>query len=92
MEPSPSYNHSIPGGGTLTLGSDGRYEIDQNHTGGPITVLNEKHTAPAFFGPGIGFTLNNPFVVTSTIVMYDTRGGRRRVTTLGVDYNIVAQG
>ena len=91
-EASPSYTHSIPGGGTLNLSTDGRYEIDQNHTGGPITVLDEKHTAPAFFGPGIGFTLNNPFVVTSTIVMYDTRGGGRRVTTLGVDYNIVAQG
>ncbi len=92
VETSPSYNHSIPGGGTLNLGSDGRYEIDQNHTGGPITVLDEKHTAPAFFGPGIGFTLNNPFVDTSTIVMYDTRGGGRRLTTLGVDYNLVAQG
>ena len=91
-ETSPSYTHSIPGGGTLNLSTDGRYEIDQNHTGGPITVLDEKHTAPAFFGLGIGFTLNNPFVVTSTIVMYDTRGGGRRVTTLGVDYNIVAQG
>ncbi len=91
-ETSPSYTHSIPWGGTLNLGTSGRYEIDQNHTGGPVTVLNEKHTAPAFFGPGIGFTLTSPFVVTSTIVMYDTRGGGRRVTTLGVDYYIVVQG
>ncbi len=91
-ETSPSYTRSIPWGGTFDLGTDGRYEIDQDHTGGPVTVLGEKHTAPAFFGPGIGFTLNSPFVDTSTIVMYDTRGGGRRVTTLGVDYYIVAQG
>ena len=32
-EASPSYTHSIPGGGTLNLSTDGRYEIDQNHTG-----------------------------------------------------------
>ena len=92
VEDGPSYTRSIPWGGTLNLGGDGRYEIDQDHTQGPVTVLDEKHTAPAFFGPGIGFTLNSPFVVTSTIVMYDTRGGGRRVTTLGVDYVIAAQG
>ncbi len=91
-ETSPSYTHSIPWGGTLNLGTDGRYEIDENHAQGPITVLNEKHTAPAFFGSGIGFTLSNNFVVTSTIVMYDTRGGARIPTQLGVDYITQAQG
>ena len=80
-------------GGTLSLSTDGRYEIDENHTQGPITVLNEKHTAPAFFGPGIGFTLSNNFVVTSTIVMYDTLTAKgRRLTQLGVDYDLVQQG
>jgi hypothetical protein len=92
VETSPAYTHSIPWGGTLTLGTDGRYEIDQDHTQGPVTVLNEKHTAPSFFGPGIGFTLANRFVVTSTIVMYDTHGGGRLLTRLGVDYDLVAQG
>jgi len=91
-EESSTYNRSIPWGGTLILGSDGRYEIDQDHVNGPITILNEKHTAPAFFGPGIGFTLSAPFIATSTIVIYDTRGGGRLLTRLGVDYNIVAQG
>jgi len=94
VETSPNYTHSIPWGGTLTLGTDGRYEIDQDHTQGPVTVLDEKHTAPSFFGPGIGFTLTNPFVVTSTIVMYDiastTKG--RVLTQLGVDYDLVQQG
>ena len=92
VETSPTYTHSIPWGGTLTLGTDGRYEIDQDHTQGPVTVLDEKHTAPSFFGPGIGFTLANRFVVTSTIVMYDTHGGGRLLTRLGVDYDLVAQG
>ncbi len=92
VELNQDYTHPIPLGGILSLGGDGRYEIDQNHTSGPITVLNEQHTAPAFFGPGIGFDLNNPLVVTSTIVMYDTRGGARIATTPGVDYVIAAQG
>ena len=86
------YNHSIPWGGNLTLGTDGRYEIDQDHVSGPVNVFDEKHTAPSFFGHGIGFTLNNPFVLTSTIVMYDIRGGARIPTRLGVDYSIAAQG
>src|SRR5208337_4724845 len=68
-------------------------EIDQDHTQGPVTVLDEKHTAPSFFGAGIGFTLADPFVVTSTIVMYDTALRTGRVLTqLGVDYNLVQQG
>src|ERR1019366_4930884 len=72
--------------------SDGRYEIDQDHISGPIAVVDEQHTAPPFFGPGIGFTLNNPFAVTASIVMFDTRGGARIPTTAGVDYTIVSQG
>lgn len=92
VELNSTYNHPIPWGGTFTLGGDGRYELDQDHVTGPITVLDEKHTAPPFFGPGIGFTLNLPFVITSTIVMYDTRGGARIPTRLGVDYIIAQQG
>ena len=92
VELSQGYNHSIPWGGTIFLSADGRYEIDQSHVSGPVTVLDEQHTAPSFFGPGLGFTLSSAFVVTSTIVMYDTRGGGRIPTTLGVDYVTVQQG
>jgi hypothetical protein len=92
VEGNSDYTHPLPWGGSLLLGGDGRYEIDQAHISGPVTVLDEKHTAPAFFGPGIGFTLSASFIVTSTIVMYDTRlgtGGAQRVLTqLGVDYII----
>jgi hypothetical protein len=96
VEDSPDYSHPIPWGGIFILGGDGRYEIDQSHISGPVTVLDEKHTAPSFFGPGIGFTLSQPFVVTTTIVMYDTRGGtggsQRVLTRLGVDYVVEARG
>jgi hypothetical protein len=92
VETNSGYNHSIPWGGNIFLGSDGRYQIDQDHINGPISVLDEKHTAPPFFGPGIGFDLGSPFVVLSTIVMYDTRGGARIATRLGVDYITVQQG
>jgi len=92
VEGSSGYTHSIPWGGNLILGGDGRYEIDQSHVTGPVTALNEKHIAPPFFGPGIGFNLGAPFVITSTIVMYDTRGGGRLLTKLGVDYITQAQG
>lgn len=91
VEDTPSYYHAIPWGGTLTLSTGGRYEIDQNHTEGSVPVVDEKHTAPAFFGPGIGFNLRNAFVVTSTIVMYDTFKGRIPCK-LGVDYITEAQG
>lgn len=92
VELASDYTRPIPWGGTVSLGGDGRYEIDQDHINGPVTVLNEKHTAPSFFGPGLGFTLSNPFVLTSTIVMYDTAGGLRRPTQLGVDYVTIAEG
>ncbi len=92
VEHNTGYNRSIPWGGNIFFGGDERYQIEQDHVNGPITVLDEKHTAPPFFGPGLGFTLGSPFVVTSTIVMYDTRGGARIPTVLGVDYVLVPQG
>lgn len=57
-----------------------------------VPVLDEPHAAPPFFGPGIGFVLNNPSVVASTIVMYNARGGARIPATLGTDYEIQVNG
>lgn len=92
FELSPNYERSIAWGGSIYLDTDYRYEVDDNAlSGGQIAVTDEPHTAPSSFGPGLGFTLNRSFVVTSTIVMVDTRNGGRIPTVPGVDYEIVAQ-
>jgi len=71
----------------------GRYQIDDNNLAATrIDVADEPHAAPSPLGVGSGFTLNNPFVIASTIVVVDTRGGGRLATTLGIDYDIVQEG
>lgn len=88
---SPSYTRSIPWNGTFFLATDTSYNISDNSLqGGNIQVADEQHSAPAVFG--IPFTLNNPFVITSSIVMVDGRGGGRIPTQPGVDYNVVPLG
>ncbi len=88
VELTPNYSRSIPWGGTLYLDGDGRYEIDDNHlSGSAIPVVNEQHTATPS-----GFTLNQPFVATSTIVVVDVRGGGRIPCQLDVDYDVTQLG
>lgn len=71
----------------------GRYQINDNDLQtSQINVVDEPHVAPALLGGSAGFTLNNPFVNTSTIVVVDIRGGSRLSTTLGVDYDILQEG
>lgn len=90
---SESYEHSIPWGGRLSLSTYGRYQVSDNAIkGGNISVTDEPHVAPSTFGATNGFTLNNPFVVSSTIVMYDVRDGRRIPAQLGVDYTVAQLG
>ncbi len=88
VELTPNYNRSIPWGGTFYLNGDGRYEIDDNHlSGSQIPVVNEQHTAiPS------GFTLNQPFVATSTIVVVDIRDGGRIPCQLDIDYDVTQLG
>lgn len=71
----------------------GRYQLDDSEVAASrINVTDEPHTAPSPLGAGSGFALNNTFVITSTIVLVDTRGGGRLATTLGIDYDIVQEG
>ena len=85
---TPNYTRSIPWGGTLYLNGDGRYEIDDNHlSGSQVPVVDEQHTAT----PG-GFTLNQPFVAASTIVVVDIRGGGRIPCRLHIDYDVAQLG
>jgi hypothetical protein len=87
------YQRAIPWNGRLTAGTGARYQIDDNQIDtSRIDVVDESHTAPNPLGGNAGFLLGNPFVIVSTIVMVDTRGGGRLPTTLGVDYLIVQEG
>lgn len=87
------YRRALPWRGQLFGGAGTRYQVDDNRfTVSRIDVIDEPHTAPVPLGGGAGFTLANPFVITSTIVVVDTRGGARLATTLGVDYVIVQEG
>lgn len=90
---SPSYQRMLPWGGNFSLAVGGRYEIDDNKlAGGQVSIMDESHTAPTILSATLGFTLNNPFAITATIVMVDNRGGARIPTTLNVDYQIVPEG
>ena len=87
-ELTPNYSRSIPWGGTLYLDGDGRYEIDDDHlSGSQIPVVNEQHPATPS-----GFTLNQPFVATSTIVVVDIRSGGRLPCQLDIDYDVTQLG
>ena len=87
------YRHSLPWSGTLSARIGGRYQIDDNRlTASQISVTDEAQAAPQFLGAGAGFLLNQSFIVASSIVVVDARGGSRLPTTLGLDYEIVVEG
>ncbi len=87
------YSHSIPWGGTFSLQNGGQYQINENNlASSQVLVIDEAHTAPASFGASVGFTLNNTFVITSSISVVDTRGGGRIPTEVNVDYQVVQTG
>ena len=87
------YRHSLPGNGTLNLRGGGRYQLDDNRlSASQISVADEAQAAPSSLGAGAGFLLNQPFVIASSIVVVDTRGGARLPSTLGLDYEVVKEG
>ena len=87
------YDRALPWNGRITAGTAARYQIDDIQLDtSTIDVVDEPHTAPIPLGGSAGFLLNNPFVIVSTIVMVDARGGARLPTTLGVDYVIISEG
>ncbi len=87
------YHRALPWSGQLFATTYLGYQIDDNSfSSSQIDVVDEPHTAPPVFGAGAGFDLNNPFVLTDTIVMVDVRGGSRLPTVLNVDYEIVPDG
>jgi len=88
-----SYRRGLPGGGTVSLSLNWREQVDENRLlASQISVTDEPHTAPSPIGAGAGFELNQPFVVTDSIVVVNARGGARLPCALGVDYEIRTRG
>ena len=71
---SGGYNHAIPWHGNFFLNINGQYQIQENNlSSSQISVTNESHTLKGY-NP---FFLNNTFVITSTIMVFDqTQGGK----------------
>lgn len=85
-----NYRRSFTSDRQVFVRLGGRYQLDDNNlTVSLINVVDEAHTAPAVLGAGAGFTLDNLFVITSTIVVLDSG---RITATPGVDYDIVQEG
>ena len=88
-----NYQRGLPWNGRMSARIGGRYQLDENNLhASQISVIDEANAAPSPLGGGAGFLLNQSFVIVSTIVVVDTRGGGRLSTTLGVDYAIVPEG
>lgn len=88
-----NYQRALPNNGHVFANVGGRYQLDENKLQvSQISVVDEAHAAPSPLGGGAGFLLNQPFVIVSTIVVVDTRGGARLPTAPGIDYDIVAEG
>jgi hypothetical protein len=87
------YARNLPWNGRADASLGGRYQYDGNDVqSGQIQVVDEPHAAPPVLGVDEGFVLANNFVITSSIVMVDARGGSRLVTTVDVDYTVLTQG
>lgn len=87
------YQRKLGGYGRLLAGTGLRYQMDEQQLRrGRIDVLDEAHTAPARLGGDAGFTLANRFVIGSSIVVVDTRGGARLPAVAGVDYVVRQDG
>jgi len=87
------YRRNLPWDGQVFARAGGRKQFDEsNLSASQINVVDEPHNAPAPLGGGAGFLLDQSFVVPSTIVVVDTRGGARLPTSPGVDYDIVPEG
>ena len=88
-----NYQRTLPERGYVFTYLGSEYRVDDNNLAvSQIDVIDEPHTAPTPLGGGAGFTLNNRFVILSTIVVVDTRGSLRATAVLGVDYELVQEG
>jgi hypothetical protein len=87
------YDHPLPAAGNLSISVNGAVvgsesQLDQ----AGVPVIDEAYQAPPELGAGAGFLLNQRNVVTSTIIIFNVRGGARLPTTEGIDYVVEVQG
>jgi hypothetical protein len=88
-----SYSHRLPFSGALLLSAAGGLSYtDSQLTSSLVPVINAAYQAPPQLGAGAGFLLKEEDVVSSTIVIFDVRGGARLPTQVGVDYVIETEG
>ena len=88
-----NYRRNLAHDGSLVVDVLGSAQINDNDLDSSLVeVVDEPHRAPDDLGAGNGFFLNNVFVVVSSIVIVDTRGGSRLPTELGVDYEVFPEG
>lgn len=96
------YRRALPWSGEFFASTSVGYQVDENNfTSSHIDVIDEPHTAPADFGAGSGFTLNNSFVeidpATNCLAgaasgVVDVRGGARLTATCNLDYVLSQEG
>lgn len=101
-EVNSSYQRGFGSERTVFARAGGRYQIDDNQLqSSQIAVVDESHGAPSPLGTG--FTLGNPLVITSTIVVVDICTGApgarscgptvpRITLSEGIDYELATQG
>ena len=87
------YARNLPWNGNVYTSLGGRYQYDANNVqAGQLQVVDESHVAPPVLGVDEGFVLANPFVIASSVIVVDTRGGSRLATTVNVDYTVLTLG
>lgn len=90
---SADYTRNLAGGGQIFANVLGSYaRLNDNLTSGEVPIIDEAQSAPPILGVGTGFALKNLYVIASSIVIVDTRGGALLPTTVNVDYTVTTNG
>jgi hypothetical protein len=87
------FERSLPWQGKLLVRLNGGDSLTDTHIQSSLAnITDEAHVAPAAFGAGAGFMLNQSFALPASIVVVDTRGGALLQTVLGIDYELLQVG
>lgn len=88
-----SYNHSIPGGGHLSVAMGGGYVVTNSAVpGGRVQVTDAAYAVPQAVGAGSAILLNDRNIVAASIVVVVIKGGARVAAHLEIDYTLLVDG